>query len=277
MDGRSNAPIIIKRKKVIAGGGHHGGAWKVAYADFVTAMMAFFMLMWLLNATTEQQRKGLADYFSPTIAVNRVSGGGDGALNGDDIVTRETMARSGDGGVGIQNGVELVDRPTAQDAAESRALEQLEAVLLGMGGESTVMQNALQHIVTRLTDEGLVIEMFDLPGAPLFVDDTAEPQPVTVEIAQMLSRILRLVTNNVAVTGHVKLSARIDATTEGWGLSFDRANQTRQLLVDTGFLPDRFTRVTGKSSTDPILTDETADRNNRIEIIVLRSSQSSTN
>ena len=75
----SNAPVIIKRKKIIKGGGHHGGAWKVAYADFVTAMMAFFMLMWLLNATTEKQRKGLADYFNPTIPINRISGGGEGA------------------------------------------------------------------------------------------------------------------------------------------------------------------------------------------------------
>lgn len=72
----NTAPVIIKRKKVIGGGGHHGGAWKVAYADFVTAMMAFFMLMWLLNATTEKQRKGLADYFSPTISISRISGGG---------------------------------------------------------------------------------------------------------------------------------------------------------------------------------------------------------
>ena len=78
----ANAPIIIKRKKIIAGGGHHGGAWKVAYADFVTAMMAFFMLMWLLNATTEQQRKGIADYFSPTVPINRISGGGDGVSDG---------------------------------------------------------------------------------------------------------------------------------------------------------------------------------------------------
>ena len=67
------APIIIKRKKVVSGDGHHGGAWKVAYADFVTAMMAFFMLMWLLNATTEQQRKGIADYFSPAVPINRIS------------------------------------------------------------------------------------------------------------------------------------------------------------------------------------------------------------
>ncbi len=97
MNAGSNAPTIIKRKKVIAGGGHHGGAWKVAYADFVTAMMAFFMLMWLLNATTEQQRKGIADYFSPTIAISRVSGGGDGAFGGEDIFSEVTLARSGTG------------------------------------------------------------------------------------------------------------------------------------------------------------------------------------
>ncbi|TMV82609.1 chemotaxis protein MotB, partial [Thioclava sp. BHET1] len=82
------APVIIKRKKVIAAAGHHGGAWKVAYADFVTAMMAFFMLMWLLNATTEKQRKGIADYFSPKIPVTRVSGGGDGAFGGESVFSQ---------------------------------------------------------------------------------------------------------------------------------------------------------------------------------------------
>ena len=91
------APIIIKKKKVVKGGGRHGGAWKVAYADFVTAMMAFFMLMWLLNATTEKQRKGLADYFAPTIPINRVSGGGDGAFGGDSVFSEQTMPQNGTG------------------------------------------------------------------------------------------------------------------------------------------------------------------------------------
>ena len=82
-------PLIIKRKKKVSGGdGHHGGAWKVAYADFVTAMMAFFMMMWLLNATTEQQRKGIADYFSPTIPITRISGGGDGSFGGESVFFR---------------------------------------------------------------------------------------------------------------------------------------------------------------------------------------------
>ena len=89
-------PIIVK--KIKKGGGHHGGAWKVAYADFVTAMMAFFLLMWLLNATTEDQRKGIADYFDPKIPIGRVSGGGDGVLKGDSFFADEALVRDGTGG-----------------------------------------------------------------------------------------------------------------------------------------------------------------------------------
>jgi len=90
-------PIIIRRKKVYAADGHHGGAWKVAYADFVTAMMAFFLLMWLLNATTEEQRKGIADYFNPNIPLAAVSGGGASALSGDSVFTQDTLAQNGTG------------------------------------------------------------------------------------------------------------------------------------------------------------------------------------
>ena len=96
--GNAIRPIIIKRKKIVASDGHHGGAWKVAYADFVTAMMAFFLLMWLLNATTESQRKGIADYFSPTVPISPISGGGDGVLSGDSAVAKDILARDGVGG-----------------------------------------------------------------------------------------------------------------------------------------------------------------------------------
>src|SRR5210317_1585466 len=136
MAGGDKAPIIIKKVKVIAGGGHHGGAWKVAYADFVTAMMAFFMLMWLLNATTEQQRKGLADYFAPTIPINRISGGGAGAFGGDNIFTEDTLAKSGTGISQPTIGMNPVraDSDPADDsakAAQVAALRDIEAVLLG--------------------------------------------------------------------------------------------------------------------------------------------------
>jgi len=98
MSAQSNASVtIIKRKKVIADAGHHGGAWKVAYADFVTAMMAFFLLMWLLNATTEKQRKGIAEYFSPTVPIARISGGGEGSLGGDSVFSENTLPKMGTG------------------------------------------------------------------------------------------------------------------------------------------------------------------------------------
>jgi chemotaxis protein MotB len=91
------APVIIKRKKAGGGDGHHGGAWKVAYADFVTAMMAFFLLMWLLNATTEKQRKGLADYFSPTISLSRTSSGGEDNFNGNTVFAEDVLPHNGTG------------------------------------------------------------------------------------------------------------------------------------------------------------------------------------
>src|SRR6056300_1406295 len=91
----SEQPIIIKKVKKGGGDGHHGGAWKVAYADFVTAMMAFFLLMWLLNATTEKQRKGIAEYFSPTVPIARISGGGEGSLGGDSVFSENTLPKMG--------------------------------------------------------------------------------------------------------------------------------------------------------------------------------------
>src|SRR3990167_7503129 len=135
------APVIIKRKKVIAGGGHHGGAWKVAYADFVTAMMAFFMLMWLLNATTEKQRKGIADYFSPTIPINRVSGGGEGAFGGESVFSEEQIAQVGTGASAPRPTPERQALGQAADtAAEAAALAELQKAideaLSGVGGES---------------------------------------------------------------------------------------------------------------------------------------------
>ena len=122
--GDNAAPVIIKRKKIVQADGHHGGAWKVAYADFVTAMMAFFLLMWLLNATTEKQRKGIADYFSPTIAVSRVSGGGDGAFGGDSVFSEQRLAQNGTGASNL--------RPTeGRTARGETGLDPASALLEG--------------------------------------------------------------------------------------------------------------------------------------------------
>ena len=273
--GSNNAPTIIKRKKVIAGGGHHGGAWKVAYADFVTAMMAFFMLMWLLNATTEQQRKGIADYFSPTIPINRVSGGGSGAFGGDNIFTEETLAQSGTGisqpTIGMNPVQSERDAQAEAAAAQVAALRDIEDVLIGQGGESMLSDQALRHIITRLTDEGLVIEIYDLPDVTLFVGDTAVPNPVTAEIAAIMARLFEVVRNDVAIKGHLSAKSPLQVDNPIWELSTERAAQMRRMLQSGGLDPMRIVRQTGAGDRAPAVRDATAPRNNRIEVILLRS------
>ena len=269
MGDKSNAPVIIKRKKVVAGGGHHGGAWKVAYADFVTAMMAFFLLMWLLNATTEQQRKGLADYFSPTIPVNRVSGGGDGMFGGTSMMTQDTMVADGSG---QSSGVPMPGdfAGSEESAAEVAALQDVEALLLGIGGESLIQQEALRHVVTRLTDEGLIIEIFARENAPLFIDGGSEPAPVLIELTAMFARVFDLVTNPVAIEGHTRSRPLVVVNNHLWDVSSGRA-ETVRLLLEAGALdPNRVARITGHADRDLVREDALSVRNDRIEITLLR-------
>lgn len=277
MAGQSNAaPVIIKRKKVIQGGGHHGGAWKVAYADFVTAMMAFFLLMWLLNATTEKQRKGISDYFNPTIPVNRISGGGDGAFGGDSVFSEETMAYTGTGARELKSeaapGSEgsQTGEGAAGDGKAQSELEDVEKALMARGGESNTMERMLRHVVTRVTDEGLVIEIFDIEGAPLFQGETDAVAPVAQEIAGLLAEVLNLTTNEIAVNGHLRSFPVTLIDNPVWDLSSSRAQAMRALLESAGIGAERMQRISGFADRKPATTDPAAIRNNRLEIILLR-------
>ena len=278
MQTEGKAPIIIKRKKVVAGGGHHGGAWKVAYADFVTAMMAFFMLMWLLNATTEQQRKGLADYFSPTIAVSRVSGGGSGMFGGETITSEETLAQIG---VGASDHMTTESRAArgatghAEDAAEGSdaQMEALEEVLRARAGES-LDDGVMRHVSLKVTDEGLAVEVFALPGRPLFeADATGAERPTDTlrAIAGVLAGGFALVRNEVAVEGHVAARPRPLRADPAWTVSQTRADSVRRLLEAGGLAPDRSARVTGHADRAPVVADAMAARNDRVEVILLRN------
>lgn len=266
-----NLRPIIKKKKVISGGGHHGGAWKVAYADFVTAMMAFFMLMWLLNATTENQRKGLADYFSPTVPIARVSGGGDGAFGGDSPFADGTLAG---GGAGVESEALQPASEEGVDAeAEAAELADIAGDLAGQGGDSIISELARPHIETRLTDEGLVIEVFSRPGAPIFDDATGMPQPWLASLAISMADLFGTVTNGVAVEAHIAAEPLVRATASGWQRSTERAQMMRALLEGGGLDPQRISRVTGHSDREPAVTPSIAPRNDRIEIILLRNTR----
>ncbi len=276
MAGQSNAaPVIIKRKKNVIGGGHHGGAWKVAYADFVTAMMAFFMLMWLLNATTEKQRKGIADYFNPTIPINRVSGGGDGAFGGDSVMADNSLAQNGTGAA--------QEKPTANhqsqgetggesaDAkAEAERLAMVEKALLARSGESMTMERLLRHVVTRVTDEGLIIELFDLPEAPLFNSESTTPTQALADLSVIVAEVLAATRNAIAVNGYVRTYPMVLKDNPVWDLSADRAHAMRDLLVAKGLPDTRFQRVSGFADRKPLTPDPSVNRNNRLEVILLR-------
>ncbi|WP_424941510.1 flagellar motor protein MotB [Aliiroseovarius sp. S253] len=274
---RSNeqAPIIIKKIKKGGGDGHHGGAWKVAYADFVTAMMAFFLLMWLLNATTEKQRKGIADYFNPTIPITRVSGGGSGSFGGDSVLSEESLSQTGTGGQprdpASDKGGKQADGSGPEGGKETARLKEMEEMLLGRSGESMVSDQLQRHIVTKITDEGLLVEVFALEHAPLFHAGTNTPAPILEEILATVTEVFSLAKNGVAIEGHVATQPVVIAKNTAWQLSSGRADTVRTLFESLDETPGKIQRVTGHADREPATTNAMAARNNRIELILLRS------
>ncbi len=267
------APVIIKKKKVIAGGGHHGGAWKVAYADFVTAMMAFFMLMWLLNATTEKQKKGIADYFSPTISISRVSGGGDGVMGGDSVFSEMTLPKVGTGATSMQptesREARGLDAESEARSSEDEVFKEVEQMLMGRGGESMVADPLLQHIETRVTDEGLVVELFETEDARLF-DTDGQPTELMQQLSGVILRVSGLVSNPLAIEAHVRAAPIVIARDTSWEVSTERADAMRELLGAQGMPAARFDRVTAHADREPVTANRMDFRNSRVEVIYLR-------
>jgi len=277
MSANDVAPTIIKRKKVVAGGGHHGGAWKVAYADFVTAMMAFFLLMWLLNATTETQRKGIADYFSPTIPINRISGGGDGAFGGDSIFTEESLAQNGTGASlrapaqsDKANGSQGSDM-SEEEQAEQSAIDAAEALLSANSGESLVADDLLQHIVTRVTDEGLIVELRALSEGDLFFAGSAEPTAKLSSLIDVVVGVFAFLPNEIAIGAHMRSRPIILVENPNWDLSTRRANAVRKSMMAKGTDTKRIQRVTGFADRVPVSKNPMSVQNDRVEIVLLRN------
>ncbi|MEM1266563.1 MAG: flagellar motor protein MotB [Pseudomonadota bacterium] len=273
-------PIIIKKKKIVVGGGHHGGAWKVAYADFVTAMMAFFLLMWLLNATSEDTRQGIADFFNPSIPVHRSSGGGDGPFAGSSITAETTLVQNGTGATRERPSSERQargDTGTAENDAFEEAMTEVRAAINALGGESSVADSILKHIRTRVTDEGLVIELFDIEGSPLFEADSTQPTPLMMSILMMVGDITNLVSNKLAVDAHLVSEPIHGPEYGGWELSTGRALSARDVLGRVGVAQVRFSRITGEADRTPIHEDPFDIRNNRIELTLLRNVADSNN
>ncbi|WP_111428260.1 flagellar motor protein MotB [Rhodobacteraceae bacterium DSL-40] len=262
----SSANVTIIKRKTVVEAGHHGGAWKVAYADFVTAMMAFFLLMWLLNASDEVTREGLAQYFSPNIPIHDMAGGGDGIFQGSSLYDDHTLPKSETGQDGDPDKKTDTGNP-------DKTLWDIQEELNGASGEALDADPLLEHIATRITDEGLIIDVFDVPGSPLFNGASSEFNPIFERLITMIGKVIRHTGNPVAVSGHLAAgdTGRAVPSPDPWILSSDRAQITRELLGLTGVGDDRIQRVTGKSDRNPVIEDKPADsRNRRIEIILLR-------
>jgi len=264
-------PIIIRRKKVYAADGHHGGAWKVAYADFVTAMMAFFLLMWLLNATTEEQRKGIADYFNPNIPLAAVSGGGADALKGDTLHTQDTLVKSGTGEEGDND--RDPKNPNSSGAANAEADSDLNQKIDAMNDALAAVDKELsEHLILKMSPEGLVIELVDQDDSPLFTSGSATPSPILRDLVGIVASSFQNVGNDIKIVGHTDNHAFVgNGEYSNWELSSDRALTARRLLTQSGFASTQIAEVSGKSSTQPLSDDPYSPQNRRISITLLKS------
>ena len=287
----SDRPILIKKIKKVAGHGHHGGAWKVAYADFVTAMMAFFLLMWLINTTSPEQKRGIADYFAPASVSQTMSGAG-GILGGS------ALGQDGSKSAGSSDVIEELapssQNPNDGDSKEgSKGKTPEEAAAAAMAEaqakrEEAAFQSAAQslrqalqsmpelaelskNIIIDETPEGLRIQLIDQEGRSMFNQGSAQPNDRAKVLLRAISKTINQLPNRISVYGHTSASAN-GAKPEGdWALSSARADASRKVLQGAGVEADRVYQVSGKAASEPLYPDDPMlPGNRRIAIVLLR-------
>jgi chemotaxis protein MotB len=282
-------PIIIKRIKKGGGAGHHGGAWKVAYADFVTAMMAFFLLMWLINTTSPEQKRGIADYFAPASVSETTSGAG-GILAGT-ALGNEGAKQNGSQSI-VQDASPEVKKPNdgrARDAARAsdpaadltkEAQQKREEAAFASAAQS--LRQALQdmpelaelskNIIVDETPEGLRIQLVDQEGRSMFNQGSAVPNDRAKLLLRAIAKIINQLPNRISIYGHTSASAGQGRKVDGdWPLSQGRADASRRILQGAGVDPDRVYQVSGKATSEPLYPDDpTLPGNRRIAIVLLR-------
>lgn len=269
-------PIIVKRIKKTAGG-HHGGAWKIAYADFVTAMMAFFLLMWLLGSTSKGDLKGISEYFSTPLKVAMSGGSGSGDSSsviqggGKDLTRKDGQ---------VNKASDPTQKKTYDLKAAQADLEKIEAGRLkGLKARietaidaNPTLKQFKNQLLLDITTEGLRIQVVDEKNRPMFASAKAELQPYTKEILHEIGKTLNEVPNKITLSGHTDATPYANGGTSysNWELSTDRANASRRELIAGGMDETKMLRVVGLASAIPFdKNDPMNPINRRISIIVM--------
>ena len=266
-------PIIVKKIIVVAAG-HHGGAWKVAYADFVTAMMAFFLLLWLLGATTEKQRKGVADYFTPTlIKFREQSAGSNGLLGGSSITEADNYPnRAGQTG----NKAMTIPRDAAGGPKEGgeriKQVSKLQERLAAKLNATARLARLAKQVRMIDTAEGIRIDLVDDADFSMFQLGTTVLTPDAAALLHAIAELLSSELGGVSIRGHTDaLPWNGGIGANNWSLSAGRAEATRQTLLADGIGPARFRKIEGVADREPLVRDKPADpRNRRISILLMR-------
>jgi len=302
----NHATIVIKKVKKGGHGGHHGGAWKVAYADFVTAMMAFFLLLWLLNATTEEQKMGISNYFDPTAISRATRSGSGGVLGGTSITVPGALktassppqistpqvarpqaeqtesiepdsddpeniesrlgSREDEEGVMSQEVVEQLMRER-----EQQQFEEAEAAIREAIEQTPELSEVGESLMIDATPDGLRIQLLDQERIALFPNGSAAMYEQTRQLLSKVAEIVAKLPNDIEVTGHTDSRQFAPGSTyTNWDLSSDRANASRRVLVANGINEARISKVVGKADRDPLVADDPSDPTNRRISIVLK-------
>ncbi|MDR3449654.1 MAG: flagellar motor protein MotB [Alphaproteobacteria bacterium] len=311
--------IIIRKRRKQQHAAHHGGAWKVAYADFVTAMMSFFLLLWLLNVTTDIQRKGIADYFAPA-SVSKSESGAGGIFGGQTItvsgaevndssppttqdVTIPTIGQGEQGDEDTKGQSQNSDNGKATEGADAKkpndkgtdtsgagATKEEQAVAAAMQAEeenfkkaeetlkqaimsSPELQAFANQIVIDRTPEGLRIQIIDRDKFSMFPSGGAVPYERGRDLLMLVGKVIARLPNKISVTGHTDGTPfPIGSGRDNWTLSTERANVSREYLVQAGVNENSVARVSGLADRDPFAPDPKDPRNRRISIVLLRQS-----
>ncbi len=303
------APIIVIKRKKAGGGGHHGGAWKVAYADFVTAMMAFFLLLWLLNSTTQEQRSGISNYFSAASVTRTTSGAGkilggatitlDGPAKGKGAPigsaapsSEKTSDSDADSEDRVDTGTKD-ERTKDQDNAgknkeappddaneaqmqeilrqrEDRSFEQTEKALKRAVETTPGLRKLADNLLVERTPDGLRIQIVDQDRTSMFATGSAIPYQHTRQLLEVVAKVIATMPNKVSISGHTDgVPYTRGGTYSNWELSSDRALSSRRALTRYGLAPERIIKVVGRADTEHLIASDPKSSRNRRIAITL--------